>query len=124
MFDGPRIPLAVGRTARTATAAQRRALATRDRGCIIPGCQIPAESCQAHHVTDWAAGGASDIDNLALLCWAHHRQVDLNMWTITPTGTGRPPDPPAHGDPPGTPWPANHDAPWTITRTHRTRWRL
>ena len=124
VFDGPRIPLAVGRTARTATAAQRRALATRDRGCIIPGCQIPAESCQAHHVTDWAAGGASDIDNLALLCWAHHRQVDLNMWTITPTGTGRRPDPPAHGDPPGTPWPANHDAPWTITRTHRTRWRL
>ena len=54
---GTRIPLAVGRTARTATPAQRRALAARDKGCIIPGCGIPAEACQTHHVTDWAAGG-------------------------------------------------------------------
>ena len=54
---GTRIPLAVGRTARTATPAQRRALAARDRGCIIPGCAIPAEACQTHHVEDWASGG-------------------------------------------------------------------
>ncbi len=37
----------------------------------------------------------------------------------------RPPRPPPEpGAPPGTPWPANHNAPWTITRTPRTRWRL
>ncbi len=81
---GTRIPLAVGRTARTATPAQRRALAARDRGCIIPGCGIPAEACQTHHVTDWAADGNTDLPNMALLCWAHHRQVDLGMWTIVP----------------------------------------
>ena len=121
---GTRIPLAVGRTARTATPAQRRALAARDKGCIIPGCGIPAEACQTHHVQDWAAGGNTDLPNLALLCWAHHRQVDLGMWTITPT-TGDDPVPrPEPGAPPGTPWPANHGAPWTITRTPRTRWRL
>ena len=114
----------MGRTARTATPAQRRALAARDKGCIIPGCGIPAEACQTHHVTDWAAGGNTDLPNLALLCWAHHRQVDLGMWTITPT-TGDDPIPrPEPGAPPGTPWPANHNAPWTITRTPRTRWRL
>ena len=79
---GTRIPLAVGRSARTATPAQRRALAARDKGCIIPGCGIPAEACQTHHVQDWAAGGDTDLPNLALLCWAHHRQVDLGMWTI------------------------------------------
>jgi hypothetical protein len=133
MFDGPRIPLAVGRTARTATRSQRRALAARDGGCIIPGCEVPAESCQAHHVTDWAAGGPSDINNLALLCWTHHRQVDLDMWTIQPAELTEPTEPtedsapvpqPRAGDPPGTPWPANNRAPWTITRTHRTRWRL
>jgi 5-methylcytosine-specific restriction protein A len=123
LFDGPRIPLAVGRTSRTATPAQRKALATRDGGCIIPGCQIPAENCQAHHVTDWAAGGESDIDNLALLCWTHHRQVDLDMWTITPTEPGRLVTQPPPGAPPETPWPANNRAPWTITRTQRTRWR-
>jgi hypothetical protein len=121
---GTRIPLAVGRTARTATPAQRRALAARDRGCIIPGCAIPAEACQTHHVTDWAAGGATDLPNMALLCWAHHRQVDLGMWTIVPAVTDDQVPNPEPGAPPGTPWPANHGAPWTITRTPRTRWRL
>jgi hypothetical protein len=124
MLLGTRIPLAVGRTARTATPAQRRALAARDRGCIIPGCAIPAEACQTHHVTDWAADGNTDLPNLALLCWAHHRQVDLGMWTIVPAVTRDQVPQPEPGAPPGTPWPANHGAPWTITRTPRTRWRL
>jgi hypothetical protein len=121
LFD-TRIPLAVGRSQRTATSSQRRALAIRDHGCVIPGCGIPAEACQAHHLADWAAGGATDIENLALLCWAHHRQVDLGMWTIA---AGAPPGgPPQQGARPGTPWPANHGAPFTITRTPRHTWRL
>ena len=124
MFDGPRIPLAVGRTSRTATPAQRRALAVRDGGCIIPGCQIPAENCQSHHVQDWAAGGPTDIDNLALLCWTHHRQVDLDMWTIDPAEPGARVAEPPPGAPPGTPWPGNNGSPWTIRTQHRTRWRL
>ena len=124
LFDGPRIPLAVGRTARTATPAQRKALAARDRGCIIPGCGIPAENCQAHHVQDWAEGGESDIDNLALICLAHHRQVDLRMWTIQRARPGEPVEEPKTGAPPHTPWPANNGSPWTIHRTHRTRWQL
>jgi hypothetical protein len=121
---GTRVPVAVGRTSRTATPAQRRALALRDRGCIIPGCAIPAEACQAHHVVDWAAGGETDLSNLALLCWAHHRQVDLGMWTIDPVLDDRRVSRPAPGSSPGTPWPANNGAPWTIVRTPRTRWRL
>ena len=120
---GTRMPLAVGRTARIATQAQRRALAVRDRGCIIPGCGIPAEACQTHHVVDWAAGGSTEISNLALLCWAHHRQVDLCMWAISPA-TGKPIAEPEPGAPPGTPWPGNNGSPWVITRTPRTRWRV
>ena len=89
-----------------------------------PGCGIPAEACQTHHVDDWAAGGNTDLPNLALFCWAHHRQVDLGMWTIVPAATGDQVPQPEPGAPPGTPWPANHGAPWTITRTPRTRWRL
>ena len=121
---GTRIPLAVGRTARTATPAQRRALAARDRGCIIPGCGIPAEACQTHHVQDWAAGGKTDLPDLALLCWAHHRQVDLGMWIIVAASGDDPVPRPEPGAPPATPWPANNGAPWVITRTPRTRWRL
>jgi hypothetical protein len=125
LFD-TRIPLDVGRSSRTATGAQRRALAARDSGCIIPGCGVPAEACQIHHLQEWADGGSTDLANLVSVCWAHHRQVDLNMWTITPgrpdgadpAGTG------ASGAPPGTAWPANNGAPFSIVRTPRTRWRL
>jgi len=121
---GTRQPLAVGRTERTASAAQRRALAARDRGCIIPGCGIPAEVCQTHHVADWAAGGSTDVPNLVLLCWAHHRQVDLRMWTITPLV----PDD-ARSDrlaqrAQDDRWPANNGAPWVVIRKERSRWRL
>jgi hypothetical protein len=123
MFD-TRIPLAVGRTQRTATAAQRRALAVRDRGCIIPGCHVPAEACQVHHLHEWADGGSTDLSNLATTCWAHHRQVDLRMWTIVPLDGGSAPPPPRPGAPPGTPWPANNGAPFIVTRTPRHQWRL
>ena len=77
-------PLAVGRAQRFATIHQRKALAVRDKGCVIPGCGIPAGHCQPHHVTDWAAGGSTDLDQLALLCWAHHRQVELHRWRLAP----------------------------------------
>ena len=116
-------PLDVGRYQRTATPAQRRALAVRDGGCVIPGCGVPAEACQTHHVREWAAGGPTDIANMVLACWAHHRQVDLGMWTIHPAGPGAPPGQPSTGAPPGTPWPANNGAPWVIVRTPRRRWR-
>ena len=124
LFD-TRLPLAVGRTSRTATPAQRRALAVRDRGCLIPGCPVPADACQAHHLIDWASGGHTNLDQLALLCWGHHRQVDLKMWTIEPStptlvagsGTSQPASQPA------TSWPANNGAPFLITRTPRYSWR-
>jgi hypothetical protein len=106
-------PLALGRTARTATAAQRRAMAVRDRGCVIPGCRVPAEQCQAHHLTDWARGGTTDLDTMVLLCWTHHRQVDLGLWTIHPTSS----QPPTAGS-----WPTNHTSPWTIQPTPRNTW--
>ena len=76
-----RIRLAVGRSARTDTPAQRRALAARDRGCIIPGCGIPAEACQTHHVEDWplAVPPTSEPRPSVL---GRSRQVDLGMSTI------------------------------------------
>lgn len=121
---GRQMPLAVGRTERTATPAQRRALAVRDRGCIIPGCGIVAEACQVHHVTEWAAGGASDQENLVLLCWAHHRQVDLRMWAIEPAGaSGSPPPEGANRNPGSVAWPGNNGSPWVVRALPRTRWR-
>ena len=95
-------PLAVGRSRRLATKAQRTALAVRDKGCIL--CGRPPAECQTHHLTDWARGGSTDVDEMVLLCWTHHREVDLNRWTIT-----------RNSDPDGP-----H---WRITPTPRHRWR-
>jgi hypothetical protein len=122
---GTRIPLDVGRTQRTATTAQRRVLAVRDGGCIIPGCAVAAEACQVHHIVEWAAGGATELGNCALLCWSHHRQVDLGMWTIDLRDPNQPPPmEPLAGAAPGTPWPAAHGAPFVIRRVPRSEWRL
>ena len=104
-------PLAVGRTQRIATSAQRRALAARDSGCILPGCEVPATHCQVHHLEPWTSGGRTDLPNLVSLCWAHHRQVDLGRWDIHPIESSRL----------GTP--ANRGAPFTVSIRRRDRWR-
>ena len=36
--------------------------------------------CQRHHITDWANGGPTDIDNLTLLCGYHHREFAKRGW--------------------------------------------
>ena len=75
--------LDLGRTQRLATPAQNSALAARDRGCVIPGCPTPADACEAHHVIPWAAGGPTDITNLALTCPRPHVETHQGTWTIT-----------------------------------------
>jgi hypothetical protein len=62
-----------GRRTRTIPPALRRALDTRDRGCRFPGCA--SRFCDAHHVMHWIHGGETRLDNLVLLCKAHHRMV-------------------------------------------------
>jgi hypothetical protein len=75
-----------GKTQRLATRAQRRALAARDGGCVIPGCAVPPSRCQAHDVIPWVsagfAAGRTDIDNLALLCPFHHATIHTSAWTL------------------------------------------
>ena len=61
-----------GRTKRLATPAQRRALAARDGGCTFPGCTMPADWCQIHHLDDWITGGETDINRMALACTYNH----------------------------------------------------
>jgi hypothetical protein len=55
--------LDVGRATPTATAAQWKALVVRDR------------HCQAHHVRYYEHGGPTDLQNLRLYCWHHHREI-------------------------------------------------
>ncbi|WP_139209821.1 HNH endonuclease [Microlunatus flavus] len=67
--------LALGRTRRLVSKAQRRALMIRDQGmCQFPGCH-QTRHLDAHHRVAWAAGGRTDLDNLVLLCGRHHTCV-------------------------------------------------
>ncbi len=83
-------PLLAGRSVRLATPAQRKALALRDGGCVIPGCTIAAPYTQPHHVTGWALDGPTDLPNLASLCFVHHRQVELGDWELIKRDPGDP----------------------------------
>lgn len=74
-------PLDVGRRQRLVTGPLRRALIARDRGCVAPGCDRPPEWCDAHHLEHWADGGATSLDNTALVCGYHHRLVHSGEWT-------------------------------------------
>jgi hypothetical protein len=74
--------LNLGRRIRSATRAQRVALTARDRGCVIPGCPAPPSTCEPHHVREWSRGGPTDLQNLALLCSAHHTAVHAEHWQL------------------------------------------
>jgi NAD-dependent dihydropyrimidine dehydrogenase PreA subunit len=72
--------LDVGRTRREPSARQRAAVIARDRGCV--GCGAPVARCQVHHIRWWRNGGATNIDNLCLLCWSCHAHVHHHGWTV------------------------------------------
>ncbi|MEO6703525.1 MAG: DUF222 domain-containing protein [Jatrophihabitantaceae bacterium] len=74
--------LAEGRTKRIATRSQSLALIARDKGCSFPDCDRPPEWTQRHHVVAWADGGATDLDNLTLLCKPHHRDFERHGWQV------------------------------------------
>ena len=38
--------------------------------------------CDAHHIKHWADGGPTRLDNLALLCRAHHTVIHQTGWQI------------------------------------------
>lgn len=75
VLGGPSQVLDIGRADRYFTPAQRLAMALRDHGCSYPGCTVPPQWCDAHHVVHWLHGGATDLCNGALLCGRHHTIV-------------------------------------------------
>ena len=78
------------RARRIASPAQRIMLIARDGGCTKPGCIVGAYGCQAHHgEADWAAGGNTNVDVMALACGTDNRLVDDDGgYTTTLTAGG------------------------------------
>lgn len=74
--------LDVGRTRRVPSAATRKALRARDRGCVWPGCERPSSWTAPHHIRHWAHGGETSLENLASLCHRHHWKVHEGGWQL------------------------------------------
>jgi len=72
----------VGRAARVVSPSTRRALKVRDGGCRWPGCERPVSWTHAHHIEFWTRGGPTNLGNLVLLCFHHHRLVHEGGWQI------------------------------------------
>ncbi|MDP8014969.1 HNH endonuclease signature motif containing protein [Prescottella equi] len=109
MDDG--VPLNLGRTSRTVSKKQRRALIARDHGCAFPGCGAPPAHCEGHHIKHWADGGPTDLDNLVMLCRFHHQLLHHSHWEVR-IGPDRKPwfTPPSTVDPYKKPIPAHNRA--------------
>jgi hypothetical protein len=83
VMGGQGQPLDVGRAKRTATTAMRKGVHNRDKGCAFPGCDRPPPWCDYHHVKEWAKHhGTTSVNNLVMLCRAHHRLCHHSDWLI------------------------------------------
>ena len=60
---------------------QRIALAHRDQGCCMRGCDRPPAWCESHHLVHHSDGGPTTIANGALFCWYHHTLIHTPDWT-------------------------------------------
>jgi hypothetical protein len=70
----------IGRRGRQVPEAIHRILRHRDgAACRFPGCERK-RWLHAHHLVHWAEGGATNLDNLVLLCHAHHRLIHEGGW--------------------------------------------
>jgi hypothetical protein len=79
--DSSGVVLDLRRTRRLASRSQVQALIVRDQGCSFPACDRPPEWCERHHITEWSAGGKTDLDNLTLLCSYHHHNFNRRGWS-------------------------------------------
>ncbi|MFI5733581.1 DUF222 domain-containing protein [Kribbella sp. NPDC051587] len=84
VLGGDSQPLDVGTEQRFVNRYLRRALNKRDKGCVV--CKAPPWMCHAHHIIYWADGGPTSLQNLVLLCAAHHRAVHAGQWAVSITG--------------------------------------
>jgi hypothetical protein len=79
--------LGQGRASREPSRSMMRQLRHRDDACRFPGCDA-RRFTQAHHIVWWSRGGATDLDNLVLVCSFHHTLVHERGWSIHRTDDG------------------------------------
>jgi len=83
VLDSHGMSLDVGRGARQATPAQRRALRSMYRTCAIGACDRGFDHCEIHHLLEWDEhAGPTDLDNLLPVCGFHHHRVHEGRWRL------------------------------------------
>ncbi|WP_404286515.1 hypothetical protein [Glutamicibacter arilaitensis] len=82
VFNGQGQILDVGRAERLFPAHMKRALIARDRGCLYPGCTMPAGRCEADHLLPWEEGGETSVENGAMFCPRHHHARHAGLFRI------------------------------------------
>ena len=92
VMNGEGVTLDVGRARRLATRAQRLALRAMFPACFVPGCDVPFDRCDVHHLEPFAAGGRTDLQALRPTCDRHHHclheggwRIELDKWTVVIT---------------------------------------
>ena len=86
--DRAGVPVAEGSLQRIVPRAMRRRLSRRDdHQCRFPHCDA-SYNLHAHHIQHWIHGGATELENLVMLCPFHHRLVHEGGWTIEVTADG------------------------------------
>jgi hypothetical protein len=73
---------------RKPTVEMRRFLQVRDQTCVFPGCRRAAHRSELDHITPWAAGGKTSVDNQAHLCRQHHILKHQRPWRYRHLGNG------------------------------------
>lgn len=69
--------------------SMRQAVCARNRTCIYPECNRPAEQCQLDHRIPYGEGGPTEADNLFPLCQRHHNmKTDRTVFYIPDPHTG------------------------------------
>jgi len=75
--------LDVGRTRYRPPVGLADLVRARDTTCVFPTCQTPASHCDIDHLTAWSQGRTTSLDNLVVLCQAHHRLKHTPGWALT-----------------------------------------
>ena len=70
------------RMRREPSAALERQVRYRDKQCRFPGCGAKRFT-QVHHLAFWSRGGKTELANLLLICFFHHRLVHEYGWKVT-----------------------------------------
>lgn len=72
---------ALGSKSRNVPEKLRRVVKSRDKTCRFPGCSR-TKFAEIHHIVHVADGGKTTLENLAMICYAHHHLIHEGGWHL------------------------------------------